>query len=271
MLMGVLLPALGKARRQARVLLGMGNQRQIVGSVSNYALDHDERYPPSMATITTFDSWHWQHPTMITACQPRPSWKYRSMSSYLGDYIKDADILSCPSIPRKYRYLQLAWQSGEEWDNPETSFATDSLYGSYCLYWNYVGFLGDDRSPFRGPRGTLGGRGHSKLLISDYFGYDHHRSPRAYGSCEKFNGASVTSETETSPSYWSRPDSNGAIGLDKLAIRMHAGYIDGHIESFRASEVVPMKVSISSDGSAAYTSGIGTSPGDIFIPQNALH
>jgi hypothetical protein len=193
------------------------------------------------------------------------------MSSYLGDYIEDASILSCPSIPRQYRHLQAAWQSGEEWDNPETSFATDSLYGSYCLYWNYVGFLSDERPPFRGPRGTLGGRGYSKLLISDYFGYDHHRSPRAYGSCEKLNGASVTPETETSPSFWSRLDTDGMMRLDGLGLKLRAGYIDGHVESFRASKVVPMKVSKSNDGSVPYTSGIGTSPGHIFVPQNALH
>ena len=270
-LMGILLPALSKARRQACVLLGMNNQRQIVSGVNNYALDHDERYPESTATITTWDTWHWQHPTMITACQPRPSRTHRSMSAYLGSYIEDASVISCPSIPRKYRYLQQAWESGDDWDNPETSFASDSLYGSYCFYWNYVGFMSDERPPFRGPQDSLGGRGSSKLLVSDYFGYDHHRSPKAYGSCQKFNGAAVTPETETSPSYWSRPDSDGIVGLDRLAVKLHAGYTDEHVESFTASEVVPMKVSTSSDGGAPYTSGVGLTPGDIFLPQNALH
>jgi len=249
----------------------MNNQRQIVGSLSIYALDHDERYPPSMATITTFDSWHWQHPTMITTCQARPSWKYRAMSSYLGGYIRDARILSCPSIPRQYRYLQAAWERGEEWNHPETSFVADSLYGSYCLYWNYVGFLGNDRAPFKGPRGSLGGRAYSKLLVSDYFGYDHHRSPNAYSSCEMFSAAVAIPETETSPSYWALPNSDDTIGLDGLVLGLHAGYTDGHVERFRPSEVVPMKVSESSVGSVPYdNSGIGTNYGDIFIPRDAL-
>ena len=90
-------------------------------------------------------------------------------------------------------------------------------------------------------------------------------------SSEKFSSASVTPETETSPSYWSRQDSGGTVGLDRLVLRLRAGYTDGHVESFKASEVVPMKVSTSSDGSEHYTSGIGTSPGDIFIPQEAIH
>lgn len=269
-LMAILLPVLDKARRSARVLQGMNNQKQIVWSVSEYASDHDERYPPSMATITSFGTWWWQHPTMITACQRRPSWKYRSMSSFLGGYIEDPSILLCPGVPRKYEYLQQAWDSGEQWTHPETSFAADSLYGSYCLYWNYKGYLADDRT-FKGPRDTMGSRGYSKLLVTDYFGYDHHRSPGAYGSCEKFGGAGVTPETETSPSYWSRPDPGRTTGLDGLGLKLHAGYTDGHVGSFKASDAVPMKVSTSSDGSVPYTSGIGTSPGDIFIPPNALY
>ena len=270
-LMGILLSALGAARRQVRGVLCANNQREIVHAVINYASDHDERYPPSMATVTDFDVWRWQHPTMISACQARPSWKYRAMSSYLGDYIRDARILSCPSIPRQYRYLQTAWQRGEEWNHPETSFVADSAYGSYCLYWNYVGFLGNDRPPFKGPRGSLGGRAYSKLLVSDYFGYDHHRSPKAYGSSERFRRAVVIPETETSPSYWARLDSDDTIGLDELVLRLHAGYTDGHVERFRPSEVVPMKVSKSSDGSVPYdSSGIGENYGDIFIPQGML-
>lgn len=108
-LMGILLPALGEARRQARALLGMNNQRQIVAGVSNYAFDHDERFSESMATITQGkNSWFWQEPTMMTACEPRPLQAHRSTSFYLRKYIEDAGVMSCPSVPRKYKYLQEA-------------------------------------------------------------------------------------------------------------------------------------------------------------------
>ena len=269
-LMGILLPALGEARRQARALLGMNNQRQIVAGVSNYAFDHDESYPESMATITFGNSWNWQEPTMMTACEPRPLQPHRSTSFYLRKYIEDASVMSCPSVPRKYKYLQEVWDAGDDWDNPETTFPYDPVLGSYCFYWNYVGFLGYDEPPFRGPQNSLGGRGQSKLIVSDYFGYDHHRSPGAYGSCEKLKGGSITPGTEVSSAYWSRIGSNGNIGSDTLDIKLRAGYADGHVESFKASEVVPMKVSMTSDGSVPYPSGVGLGPGDFYIPRNAL-
>jgi len=271
LLAAILLPALGKARRQVRTVVGMNNQRQIVAGVTGYAADNDENYPPSAATITFGNSWHWQEPTMITACKPRPFTKHRSMSTYLNSYIEDATIIFCPSAPVKYEYLQQAWDAGDDWDHPETSFQYDPVFGTYCFYWNYVGFLGDAKAPFRGPRNSLGGRRQSKLLVSDYFGYDHHRSPNAFGSCEKFEGASVTPGTEVSSAYWSRSNPDGNVSLDALDIKLHAGYTDGRVESFRASEVVPMKVSITRDGTVPYPSGVGLGPGDFYLPRNGLH
>ena len=268
--MGMMLPALGAARRQARALLGASKQRKIVAAVSNYAFDHDESFPESMATITFGDSWNWQEPTMMTATQPRPLRAHRSTSFYLHTYIEDAGVMSCPSAPRKDKHLQEAWDKGDNWNNPDTDFALDPVYGSYCFFWNYVGFLGYDESPFRGPRSALGGRGHSKLLVTDYFGYDHHRSPGAFGSCEKLPGAGITPGTEVSSAYWSRAGSNGNTGLGALNIKLRAGYADGHVETFRASDTVPMKVSTTPDGSVPYPNGVGLGPGDFYLPRSAL-
>jgi len=270
-LMGILLPVLAKARRQARTVLGIVNQRHIVNAVSLYAADNDGGFPASVATITFGSNWHWQEPTMMTACKSRPSQTYRAMSEYLRSYIPDAGTMFCPNAPRKYKYLQQSWDAGDDWDNPETSFPSDPVLGTYCFYWNYVSFLADRQAPFRGPRNSLGEPGQSKLLVSDYFGYDLHRSPNAYGSCEQFMGASVTLGTEVSSAYWSRFDSNGNITLDMLNIKLHAGYTDGHVESFKTSEVVPMKVSITPDGGIPYPSGVGLGPGDFYLPESGLH
>ncbi len=133
-----------------------------------------------------------------------------------------------------------------------------------------MGFLGYDEPPFRGPQNSLGGRGQSKLIVSDYFGYDHHRSPGAYGSCEKLKGGSITPGTEVSSAYWSRIGSNGNIGSDTLDIKLRAGYVDGHVESFKASQVVPMKVGMTVDGGVPYPSGVGLGPGDFYLPRSAL-
>jgi len=266
--MGILLPVLAKARCGARILRGMNNQRQIVSAINLFALDNDGQYPESVATITYGDNWHWQDPRMMTACKSRPRQTHRSISEYLHSYIEDARIMFCPNAPREYQYLQQAWDAGDDWDNPDSSFPYDPVWGTYCFYWNYIGYLGAGKAPFRGPRSSAGGREQSKLLVSDYFGYDHHRSTKAYGSCEKFKGATITMGTEVSSAYWSRK-SNGDIDPDALNIKLHAGYMDGHVESFTPSEAIPMKVSITSDGIVAYPSGIGLGPGIFYLPANA--
>src|SRR4030042_6871003 len=65
LLTGILLPSLSRAKGRARTVLGMNNQRQIIGAVGYYALDNDETYPESVATLGFGDHWNWQEPTML--------------------------------------------------------------------------------------------------------------------------------------------------------------------------------------------------------------
>lgn len=277
-LMAILLPVLSRVRLQGRRVLNMNNQRQIVLAVNCYATDNDELYPESIATMG-FGSrnWWWEEPTMMTALNPRPSQDHRSMSAYLRSYIPDADVLFSPSAPKKYEYFQQAWNAGDNWINPKcVNPGPDPVYGTYCFYWNYVGYLEQRQSPFRGPRGPLNGPGQSRLLVSDYFGRDHWRnrnangqgSTVAYGSSEKFNTSRVTPGTEVSSAFWSCLKSDGDIGLDALKVKLHAGYMDGHVESYSPQDVVEMRVSTKPDGSKPFLGEY--SPGIFYLPRNAL-
>ena len=264
-IMGIVLPVFGRVRRKARTILSMNNQRQITSAMNLFASDHNERYPESVATIGFGNTWNWSDSTRLTGNRRRSPQLHRAMSEYLRRYIADASIMFCPNAPRKYEYLQEAWDAGDNWDNPKTAFPADPAGGSYCFYWNYRGFLGGRRVVFRGPQGPASSGRYSKLLVSDYFGYDHWRNPGSYGSCEPFNGAGITPETWLLSAYWSR---KGAAD-DPPVIKLRAGYTDGHIETYSASEVVPMKVSITADGTVPYPDGVG--PGIFFLPGNALH
>lgn len=269
-MVGILLPALAGARRQARAVLGISNQRQVVAAVNAYAADNDERYPDSTATITMGSDWHWQEPRMMTACKSRPGRAHRSMSEFLLRYIPDASVLFCPSAPRKYKYSQQSWDAGDLWDNPETSFGGDPVFGTWCFYWNYVGYLGDGVAPFVGPRTSLGGPREGSLLLCDYFGFGHHRSPYAFGSCQKMPHAEVTPATEVSAAYWSGRIGGRRPGAGIPNVRLHAGYIDGHVGRYTASEAAPMKVSIVPDGGIPYPDGVGLGPGDFYLPPDGL-
>ncbi|MBL7186817.1 MAG: type II secretion system protein [Phycisphaerae bacterium] len=266
-LMAILVPALGKVRRQARSIKGMNNQQQITSALNLFASDNDERYPESVATVGFDSTWVWSDPTKLIGNESRTPTLHRAMSEYLRIYIRDADAMYCPSAPHQYKYLQQAWDAGDDWDNPDTAPTTDPMGGTYCFYWNYRGFLTERNAVFRGPYGPASGGRFSKLLVTDYFGYDHWRTQGAYGSCEPFRGAGVTPETWLFSAYWSR--TNPAESTPEFKLR--AGYTDGHVETYSPSDVVPMRVSLSRDGTVPYAEGTGVGPGTFFLPTNALH
>lgn len=266
LLLGILIPVVGKVKCSARAIKCMNNQRNIVVGVTLYAINNNDKYPDSVATIGTGGTWNWQEPTMVTACQPHNLQVHRSMSEYLRSYIERARTMYCPNAPGKYKYQEAAWDGGDGWDNPETEPLEDPVYGTYCFYWNYLGILPDKGSLFRGPKRLSDGRGQSKLLVSDYFGYDHWRSRGAYGSCERFKSTTITPGTQVSSAYWFL-QKDGNDSLNTLSIKLHAGYMDEHVESYSAQEVATMKVSMTSDGSAPYPNGVG--PGDFYLPHGA--
>ncbi len=270
LLVGILLPALSQARRAARALVGGSRQRQVVLAVSLYAADHEGRYPESVATAALLGrTWRWQEPRMLKACQPRAAGYRASLAGYLHSYLPKAEVLSCPSSPRPYPYLEDAWQAGEQWDNPNTSFTDDSVLGSYCLYWNYVGHLPDQNRPFRGPQTDEGRSGCSPLLISDYFGFNHWRSPDAFGSCERLPGAEVTLETHEATAHWFRRPP-GAPDRTGVPLKLQAGFTDGHVEAYRPGETVALEVADALDGITPALSGFGLGAGQFYIPQKAV-
>lgn len=264
LLMAIALPALHSVKRKALALIGTHNQKEIATGVNVFALDNDDRYPQSVATVGFGDNWNWSDPTKLAGNRTRSPGLYRSMSAYLRSYIPEAKVMYCPNAPRRYKYLQQLWEAGDEWDNPETSFESDPAGGTYCFYWNYIGNLGDRL--FRGPRGPAGGRGYSTVVVTDYFGYGHWRSPGAYGCCDEFDGADVTPETWLLSPYWSR---QGDPAAARPEITLRAGYADGHVETYSSKEAVPMKVSITSDGTVPYPDDVG--PGIFCLPAKAVH
>ena len=271
MLAGILLPVFVRVRRHTRKMVGMKNQRHIVSALNFFAVDNDEWYPPSVAVIGDSNNWNWQEPIMFTGYRKRSPELHRAISEYLGGYINDPKIMVCPNAPNRYKHLRDVWKAGDDWDYPDPNTSPiiqDPVIGTYCFYWNYIGYLGGRRGVFIGPRGPASGRGQSTILVSDYFGFDHYRSRDAYISCEKFEGSDVMPQSRVTSAYWSsRPGDDIDRGIIKA--RLHAGYSDGHIESYAPGDTVPMKVSRTANGDEPYPDEFG--PGIFYIPRNALH
>jgi len=265
-LMATLLPALGKVRQHARRIVGMGNLREIVTAVNAFADDNKGRYPPSVATLGFGDHWNWQEPTYLTAYWKRSPSMRRSVSAYLHSYIPDADVMFCPNAPIKYKYLQQAWDAGDNWNNPDIAPVADAMLGTYCLYWGYTGYLRERQDLFRGPTSPARGAREGKVLVTDYLGYDHFRSPHAYGSCEKFPHTTITQGSDISSAFWSRPGPPARCELDALDVKLHAGYVDGHVESYLPAETVPMRVILYPETGEPYPDDLA-SPGIFYLPR----
>jgi len=267
LLMGILGPALVKIRLQAQHIRGAADQRQVVKALFLYATDNDDRFPPAVAKIGFDENWNWSEPTTLTGVTERSLNQNRSMSAYVADYIASVSLMSCRNAPREHEYLEDAWNAGDDWVNPDVPDAGIGPFTStYCFYWSYTGFLGPGRQ-FKGPSGLVPHPGESQLMMSCYFGFDHWRSREVYSSCERFKNAKVTEETPwASAYYWSGPSPD--VDLSTFNIKLHAGYLDGHIGSYSPSEVVPMEVIVNRETGEPYKPGLG--PGVFFLPEDAV-
>jgi prepilin-type N-terminal cleavage/methylation domain-containing protein len=266
MLMAILLPALNGAKRQARALLSMRNEREIASALNLFAEDHEQLYPPSVATVGFGTTWGWSDVTKLIGPEKRTPRIHRAMSEYLRSYITEATMMFCPNAPQRFQYLQEAWDAGDAWDNPDTPMLADPLSGTYCFYWGYVGYLGEGPRLFRGPMTQAGYAGHSHLLVTDYFGYGHWRTPGAFASCEKLDGGEVDPETQLTSAWWKAP---GDPNTSMPSVTLRAGYADGHVETYQPVDAVPMRISVNPEGVPPFPDG-GPSAGLYYVPRDAL-
>ncbi len=264
-LLAIAMPALNGAKRQALALLSARNQREVTNSANLYATDNDDLYPPSVATVGFGDAWNWTDITRLIGVEKRSPQIHRSMSAYLHNYIADAGTAFCPNAPQKFQYLQEAWDAGDDWDNPDTPTPTDPLSGTYCFYWGYIGYLGEGPRLFRGPKTPAALGSQSQLLVSDYLGYGHWRTPRAFASCEKLSGADIEPETQLNSAWWKTDGDPNAVPAN---LKLRAGYTDGHVETYTAAETIPLRVSKTPEGIPPFPDD-GPGAGLFYIPRNA--
>lgn len=264
LLLSILAPVLGKARKQAHRIRSQSNMDQIVDVLHLYSMDNSDRFPASVASNGMGSDLTWTEPTKLIALDHLGPRFRRSVSGYLKDYLDKAGTMSCPSSPRPFKFLQKAWDSGDNWDNRENGKSLDPLLGTYSLYWNYRGYLPDKNAPFVGPEDSSGGGRHSPMVVSDMLVTHYNRldDSNYLGSCEALPNSAMTSPTALCSSYWNRPADM------ELATRFNAGYLDGHVSSYTLSEAVPMQVSNRPDGGTPFPQELLL--GTFLIPREAL-
>jgi len=100
LLIGLLLPALGKAREEARALKCAVNARAIAQGVALYTIDAKSLFPPSYVYGADQDSGNWNFKDQQESNPKKANgyvhWSYALFNS---NGVKE-DSFSCPSVPR---------------------------------------------------------------------------------------------------------------------------------------------------------------------------
>ena len=241
LLVSILLPALGKARLQAKLVVCSSNMRQLVMGVTMYSIDNDDRMPLTIQARRDTDVW-----TMPNRLIYRPE-IYNppdgiygrnggSMARFLGDYLPTVGVYNCP----------LACYDPEDLfpDINGTPTPYQTLYEttgclildcSYFLLWNYQGWDNDlCEKRFKGPNKTS----KNQLLVSDSLFYNNrYIGDNCWQSTHPFDGAqkgftmwlqndfyyAMHDPTKTRPNMW-----------------INAGYTDGHVERVNAQNTFEM-------------------------------
>ncbi len=119
LLVGILLPALGKSRAVARRLQCMTKMISIGHAITMYATEHDEHFPPSVHSFSVAD--------------PVAAWDVQ-IAPYLGYTALAADPLSVNifTSPELVRLRSTLYRCPEdERDEPVPTFAPPDSYLSY--------------------------------------------------------------------------------------------------------------------------------------------
>lgn len=260
LLLSIIIPAVRKAKEQARLVICGSNQRQIVQAVQVYQADN-ESLPPAISglqanpfngTVTTNPSevTHWHRPTAMSYSINDPyALNGGHHARYMLPYLEEVDVFNCPSAPIEPTMVvaeggdtdgsDLTYQEGYE----KVLSVPDC---TYTLLWNYQGF---DRSEsptrFVGPGSKK--KTTANLLLCDAAFYSEnymygYPGMNKFAVTHPFDGASREAPEYPGIKIYYLLDGPRPDPLP--SIKLNAGYRDGHIERYDLQEAVNCKNAI---------------------------
>lgn len=236
LLLSILIPSLSKAKQQARLILCANNQRQLVNSVASYQCNY-QQFPPSIqghdynGTVSDPDRYLWTIPMRLNYHTERVSPKGLAggkMVDIMGAYISDVRIYSCP-LARYKRDEKFLDRDGkmDTYENLYLKGSSEFLDCSYYLFWNYHGFNHDAcEKRFVGP----GKRSRDSLLVSDVIFYNDVSG----GASDTWASAHPFGNAYKAHVYYYFLDPSER----KPDVSINAGYADGSVSRFKASETI---------------------------------
>ena len=266
LLMGILMPALRKAREAARMISCASNQRQVIIALATYAQNNNSKLPPSSANSAADikmnnESGGWHRPNDLNWMQQYWSVRrrltdaemasvknnYHYVGRYLGNILKDGKVFNCPLSGIRDNdvwppYGTPAGTYGEFYRSGRYAF----LPCTYALLWSFEGYNPPRKGgpkPFDAPN-TMADK--NTLVIQDTLMYlesnpevswypnpaDAHYT---YYSCHPFTGS-----LRAGPYYGFKTEFSGILPNNMSSLKLNAGYLDGHVEKFSATDAIYM-------------------------------
>ena len=240
MLLAILMPALGKVKEKAQLVVCSSNQHQLILGVNIYVADNENSLPPNSTKVARAN-------LLSRRNDKDDTYQYK----YLGGYLPDVDVFNCPQSKfdkdlefnvggTNYTYQQL-------YENGYNIGSGVQLSCSYMLFWNYEAYnKSGQRSansdnihgkPFIGP----GKKSRNTLLISDSFYFSNAlggSASNSWHSNHRFKGAGRSPE-EWFP-YFTMPgaESDYETNPDLQKVTLCAGYTDGSVVRFKSDSVI---------------------------------
>lgn len=239
LLVSILLPALSKAREQAKMAVCMTRVKGILTALNTYSGSNDNKLPP---TTQGLKAGIVGNPLGNQNFYTLPiTFKYHYGGRALGGgglfvhlqpYLPDARYLFCPVMPEDPRRIQ---EKINNLDDPETG----TIYGGYYYLWNWLKYKDHPIRPFR-PTGKYN---EHNLMVADIFmgsnGWfgQYWVSAHSFQGCEasplhKDRGGTSMDPGADDTVMWRRPYSQD----DRPEIQLHAGYLDGSVRQINSME-----------------------------------
>jgi|GEM_PF-6408870 len=238
LLVSILMPALNKARVQAKLVVCQSNMHQILVGLEIVTVENDMKPPPAIGMHPGANRY-WDSPNLLSCHEPFGSgslgWQFKGV-------IESVDIWFCPFSPMSNKTL--AWGAidstrtyQEIYQDPEPD---NNIYNrmTFVNLWRYGEFARKIKWAeryYKGPglekNAAVKATGkNGKLAIMDYVGWNENISKWVSG--HPFKGSTKMGNYYVSIDETDRFDPISDLG----DIRYDAGYIDGHVESFMAKD-----------------------------------
>lgn len=256
LLMAILMPVLRKAREVARMVVCGSNQRQVILGLLTYSHDNNQELPPSPGQDGT--RWHrpndlnfifkfWSKRTPLTDAEMESVEDvYHYAGRYLGTILENSEVFNCPVSKIRDSavwppYGGVAGTYGEFYRTGR--YAT--LPCTYSLLYSFDGFnkASAGAKPFDAPNRTSD---KNALVIQDTLMYLKGNPELAWlpnptdGQYSFHSCHSFPNDFHAEP-YFSLKQLNADLSVlpkEMNGLKLNAGYLDGHVEKFNATETV---------------------------------